>query len=126
VAIYFNILGEIIMANETKQYFSKTTTVVNTAKVTALTLSQDEKYYFAKVSFLTGKDRWQHTTLLVDSRLKSFAKRVLDGEQELDEINPCSVEINDLHFTTKANLRDADKPYLNNQGVLSKISKAVF
>lgn len=111
------------MANS-KQYFPSVVSKMATCKISDI--SEHGNNYFAKVSYLTGKEQWQHVSLLVGSSLQKLAKRVVDGEQDLSEIGACSVEIHNLHFSADANNANPEKPYLNNQGVLIGISKAVF
>lgn len=106
--------------------FANSTTNIKTAKITSIVKGKDSDHYFAKVSCLSKQDSWQHINLLVSKNLNSFAKQIVENERELSSINPCSVEITDLHFSVVANQDDANKPYLNNSGILVAISRSVF
>ena len=106
--------------------YANSTTTVKTAKITSIKQGNESEHYFAKVSCLTGKDKWQHLSLLVSKNLHPFAKRVIEGEQNLEDINPCSVELNDLFFKAAPNSEAPNSPYLNNDGILVGISRSVF
>ncbi|AUZ86183.1 hypothetical protein [Methylophaga nitratireducenticrescens] len=121
------------MTDEKKTQFVRPFSVMNvsTAVINDITPVESKgdsskTNYFASIGYKVGKDDWQNVDLLVDGSLKQLAKRVVDGETKLDEINPCCIEIHNLEFTAKENQSDAAKPFLNSRGILAGISNRVF
>ena len=119
--------------NTNKQYRPYLETSVNSAVISDIKkrVSSGNTSYFASVGLIVGKRKdgkkeWQNVSLLISKGLNSFAEKVLNEEISLKDLGSVSLGIENLTFSAVENENDSAKPFLNNRGVLSSISKAVF
>lgn len=112
------------VASKSKFFTPFNTMVVETAVIHDITQNGDN--YFANVGYKISENEWQNVSVLVDSRLKSFCKKVVDGETDLEKLGYVKLSLTNISFSATENENDASKPYLANKGILSEINRKVF
>lgn len=115
------------MSDNAKYYPSTVTNGrIKIHKITPFEKEGQDTIYFAGCSLLTGKDRWLSISLKVSRQLTNLAKGFAEDPSTIPEGRLFEAEILDLHFTSAPNPDNADKPYLDNEGLLTKLSMPWF
>ncbi len=120
-----NIKNQVQTSQETAGFLAPTT--IGYGFINEF-VQHNDSTFFAKISLITGKEnkgeqwvnRYQFLSVLVGHRLKRFVQQSLNNQRNPYENMLVKMSLEGLHFKAKAS-SDADKPYLDTQGILTEI-----